>query len=168
MSATETHNEIELRPPHGARFASTTGASVLLQFQRGKESEVFAYLREWLDKAENGSTEFPIDPIVKVESDITPHQVFKKPAHVVRPSESKRSSVKQGPQQINTLSPEQWIQAGMKKATQMLAKTVQCEGCGTMNENQAAFCNNCGISVLRAPPSIESNNGKDDVGNTPT
>lgn len=48
MPKSETQNAIVLRPFPGSRF-SIFGADVEVQFQRGKEREVYQWLHDWLD-----------------------------------------------------------------------------------------------------------------------
>lgn len=48
MAASETHNEIVLRPPPGTRF-TIFGSDVHIQFQRGREREIVQWLRSWID-----------------------------------------------------------------------------------------------------------------------
>lgn len=48
MAKSQTHNEIMLRPPPGSRF-TIWGSDVVLQFERGKEREVYEWLHHWLD-----------------------------------------------------------------------------------------------------------------------
>jgi hypothetical protein len=65
MAKSKTHNEIMLRPPPGTRF-TVFGSDVLLEFQRGRERDVFEWLGKWMNdyvypevlKAERG----PVDP----------------------------------------------------------------------------------------------------------
>lgn len=48
MPASQTHNEIVLRPPPGTRFY-VYGSDVHLQCERGKERECVTWLRQWID-----------------------------------------------------------------------------------------------------------------------
>jgi len=65
MPKSDTHNAIVLQPPPGTRF-SIHLHTIELQFARGREREVYDYLREWLElyvlpevtSAERG----PVDP----------------------------------------------------------------------------------------------------------
>jgi len=48
MPKSDTHNEIILQPPPGTRFA-IWGSSVHLEFPRGKEEEIYNWLKSVLD-----------------------------------------------------------------------------------------------------------------------
>jgi hypothetical protein len=47
MAKTQTHNEILVRPPPGTRF-TVFGSDMLLQFERGREQEIYDWLQSWL------------------------------------------------------------------------------------------------------------------------
>jgi hypothetical protein len=55
MTVSDTHNEFRLSVPPGTRFA-IWGADVVIEFERGREDEVIAYLRHWLDYLEENKT----------------------------------------------------------------------------------------------------------------
>lgn len=48
MPASVTHNSIVLRPPPGTRF-TVWGSDVHLEFERGREKEVYDFLSNWID-----------------------------------------------------------------------------------------------------------------------
>lgn len=52
MYGSKTHNFVLLRPPPGARFTLTVGAEgsasdVGINFERGKEREVYEWIKNW-------------------------------------------------------------------------------------------------------------------------
>jgi hypothetical protein len=52
MYGSKTHNVILLRPPPGSRFSLTVGAEgspadVVINFEKGKEREVYEWIKNW-------------------------------------------------------------------------------------------------------------------------
>ncbi len=136
MAANKTHNEIELRPPHGARFMATATASVLLVFQRGEEQKMIDHLKAWID-------EVIVPEAIKYEEMRKRKEDFENSPAVLQ-------------QKLREFAPEV---AAQVEALPSYAKVPrQCDGCGTLNDPDASFCKSCGFTVSPkvTPPAPEA------------
>ncbi len=129
MAATRTHNEIEIHPPHGAKFACSTGSHVFLQFARGQEREVM----EWFQKQVLGP----------IASEMTKYEAMEKKK---RDFENSPEAVQA---KLREFAPEVAAKLDAIPSTKV-DEPKQCGGCGGWSPGEADFCMKCGISATPA------------------
>ncbi len=129
MAATKTHNEIEIHPPHGAKFTPSHASFVYLQFPRGQERQIVEWLQGQLDNV--------IAPEMhKHEAMVKKKMDFENSPEAVQ--EKLREFAPQVVAQLDALP------------TTKINEPVQCNNCGSYSPGEADFCMKCGTSVLPA------------------